>query len=141
MRELDRKEHLAFAAILARGVDPRRPRRFKGRIVLTARCQPEGHELGNVYPTDHGDVWVPTVNAPAGPRGEHSSVEHRRIAEQLAPLGLSPRRFVERDPWFELREPVDWLEDDSAPRAQDAEVTFDDMTYLGEDRSDDEDYL
>ncbi len=34
MRELDRKEQLAFAAILARGGDPGRPRRFKGRMGL-----------------------------------------------------------------------------------------------------------
>ncbi len=141
MRELDRKKHLAFAALLARGVDPKRPRRFRGRITVTAQCKPEGHELGHVYPTDHGPVWVPTVNAPAGPRGQPSSVEQRRVAEQLAPLGLPPRRFIARDPWFELRDPVDWLEDDTPPRAQDAEVSFDGMTYLGGDRSVAEDYL
>lgn len=141
LRELERKKSLAFAELLRRGVDPRHPRRFKGRIVVTAQCMPQGHELGHVYPTDHGQVWVPTVNMPALNPGPPASVEQRRVAEHLAPLGLPPRRFVERDPWFEFETPAEWLDDDPPPRASDLEPSFRGMSYLDVGRSDDEDYL
>jgi len=55
--------HIAESTLdlVRRGLDPGKPRRFRGRISLTVRCEAKGHQLGHVYPTRFSPIFVPTV--------------------------------------------------------------------------------
>jgi hypothetical protein len=93
--------------LVSRGLDPEKPRRFKGRISLSIRCKPRGHELAHVYPTRVHPVLVPVVSAlPIGPNGEK---------EQRAQAAQRQREIADLH-GFELVHIRDgWIEDDDHP--------------------------
>ncbi len=108
-----RREAAALSELYGRGLDAKRPRRFRGRVDLTVQCKPKGHELANVYPTRNGPVFVPTV-AEAPLRRDSlppGSAERRRLQEEIAALrrlGIPAGPHVSgpidhaRDAWVEI---------------------------------------
>ncbi len=83
-----RREAAALSELYGRGLDAKRPRRFRGRVDLTVQCKPKGHELANVYPTRNGPVFVPSV-AEAPLRRDRlppGSAERRRLQKEIAAL-------------------------------------------------------
>ncbi len=109
----ERREAAALSELYGRGLDAKRPRRFRGRVDLTVQCKPKGHELANVYPTRSGPVFVPTV-AEAPLRRDSlppGSAERRRLQEESAalrrlgiPMGTAVSGPINqaRDAWVEI---------------------------------------
>ena len=85
-------EARALAELLARGVDPSRPRLFRGRVQTELICRPRGHVLARVYPTAEAPVLVPNVGASPGTPSD--TVEGR-----FGPHGSAGERI--RRSWFQ----------------------------------------
>ncbi|MBV9013212.1 MAG: hypothetical protein JO272_14390 [Pseudonocardiales bacterium] len=61
--------------VIARGLDPKVARKFRGRVLLEVRCSARGHVLARVYPTSTFPVFIPSVSEP--PAGRNSEKEIR----------------------------------------------------------------
>ncbi len=111
MRARLRREAAALSELYGRGLDPKRPRRFRGRVDLSLLCKPRGHQLANVYPTRSGPVFVPTV-ATAPLRRDSlppGSAHRRQLREESValrrllgvPIGVEVLTGSARDAWVE----------------------------------------
>jgi hypothetical protein len=95
--------HIAESTLdlVGRGVDPSKPRRFRGRISLTVRCEARGHQLGHVYPTRLSPVFVPTVAEmwPRWPREKRDTRDVWLLPDPDDPMPLqvlTPEYLAER---------------------------------------------
>ncbi len=112
-----RDEDLAFAEVMSRGLDPKRSRRFRGRVILTVLCAPLGHEMANVYPTAYGLVFVPTVAQPPRPAVAPGSVLRRQDAFVRRVLNSTKPEYRGRQPIDRHRDGwVDRYHDDPETR-------------------------
>jgi len=100
--------------LIRRGLDSRRPRRFRGRVQLEVRCKPRGHDLASVYPTAHRSVLVPAIrqlplsekNRRKDVRAERSRRPRQVLFTPTEPRGTDPYSGIvatidPRDPWIE----------------------------------------
>jgi hypothetical protein len=98
--------------VIARGLDPKAARKFRGRVLLEVRCSARGHVLARVYPTSTFPVFIPSVSAP--PVGRNSEketrfsedanhVEAQRKAWNAIFKGTELEREGIRDEWL-----IDW---------------------------------
>jgi hypothetical protein len=97
--------------LIRRGLDPSRPRRFKGRVSLTIRCEPRGHLLALVYPTCDRPVLVPSVSCLPATTPEKTKQHQHKTAETRRLFGLP----ADRDKWIEV-----WF-----PQHEDERMTYD----------------
>ncbi|GAA4983326.1 hypothetical protein GCM10023205_61380 [Yinghuangia aomiensis] len=96
--------------LFRRGLDPGRPRLFRGRVLLELRCAPKGHNLARVYPTSHNPVFVPSVACSRLIKLDADERRIRRDRDRVTRI-LDPVRET-RDQWIE--EFFDWQSYDAA---------------------------
>jgi len=109
-REQELEDDQSLLEVLRRGLDPLKPRHFRGRIATTFRCASRNHELGNIYPTKTHPVFVPTVAAlPLKPATDvayrHDQTQRSRETETWNALNLRLDGVVDADERSRLRNP------------------------------------
>ncbi|MGW5742401.1 hypothetical protein [Amycolatopsis sp. NPDC003861] len=98
----------AVLEVLERGLDPKKHRTFRGRVLLEARCEKRGHILARVYPTSQGPLLIPSVSGlPLGRNGKKEqrfSGEHYEFAKHwrtILELSGNPDPRGYRDRWIQ----------------------------------------